>query len=45
MKKLLAAAVIGLSFAPVGVIAQERAEEAFRAMWEGRTHGKTVFTR
>src|SRR6516165_528356 len=23
----------------------ERAEERFRAMWEGRTHGKTVFTR
>jgi NADPH:quinone reductase-like Zn-dependent oxidoreductase len=23
----------------------ERAEEAFRAMWEGITHGKTVFTR
>jgi phenylpropionate dioxygenase-like ring-hydroxylating dioxygenase large terminal subunit len=23
----------------------ERAEEAFRAMWEGRTQGKTVFTR
>src|SRR5439155_5347887 len=28
MKKLLAAAVIGLSFAPVGVIAQERAGDA-----------------
>ena len=23
----------------------ERAEEAFRAMWKGRTRGKTVFTR
>jgi len=22
----------------------ERAEEAFHAMWEGKTHGKTVFT-
>ncbi len=28
MKKLLAAAVIGLSFAPVGVVAQERAGDA-----------------
>jgi NADPH:quinone reductase-like Zn-dependent oxidoreductase len=27
------------------VLSMERAEEAFRAMWEGRTHGKTVFTR
>ena len=27
------------------VLPMERAEEAFRAMWEGRTHGKTVFTR
>jgi D-arabinose 1-dehydrogenase-like Zn-dependent alcohol dehydrogenase len=27
------------------VLRMERAEEAFRAMWEGRTHGKTVFTR
>ena len=30
----------------IGVILpMERAEEGFRAMWEGRTHGKTVFTR
>jgi len=27
------------------VLPMERAEEAFRAMWEGRTRGKTVFTR
>jgi hypothetical protein len=27
------------------VLAMERAEEAFRAMWEGKTRGKTVFTR
>src|SRR5439155_10614640 len=27
------------------VLPMERAEEAFRAMWEGKTHGKTVFTR
>ncbi len=27
------------------VLPMERAEAAFRAMWEGRTRGKTVFTR
>jgi NADPH:quinone reductase-like Zn-dependent oxidoreductase len=27
------------------VLPMERAEEAFTAMWEGQTHGKTVFTR
>jgi NADPH:quinone reductase-like Zn-dependent oxidoreductase len=27
------------------VLPMERAEEAFREMWEGRTSGKTVFTR
>jgi NADPH:quinone reductase-like Zn-dependent oxidoreductase len=27
------------------VMPMERAEEAFRAMWEGRTRGKAVFTR
>ena len=27
------------------VLPMERAEEGFRGMWEGRTHGKTVFTR
>jgi NADPH:quinone reductase-like Zn-dependent oxidoreductase len=27
------------------VVPMERAQEAFRAMWEGQTHGKTVFTR
>src|SRR5262249_2149087 len=26
------------------VLPMERAEEAFRAMWEGKTQGKTVFT-
>jgi NADPH:quinone reductase-like Zn-dependent oxidoreductase len=27
------------------ILPMERAEEAFRAMWEGNTQGKTVFTR
>ncbi len=27
------------------ILPMERAEEAFRAMWEGRTRGKTVFSR
>jgi D-arabinose 1-dehydrogenase-like Zn-dependent alcohol dehydrogenase len=27
------------------VLPMERAKEAFRAMWEGETHGKTAFTR
>ena len=27
------------------VIPMERAREAFRKMWQGETHGKTVFTR
>jgi NADPH:quinone reductase-like Zn-dependent oxidoreductase len=27
------------------VLPMEQAQEAFRAMWEGKTHGKTVFTR
>ena len=27
------------------VLPMGRAEEGFRTMWEGRTHGKTVFTR
>jgi D-arabinose 1-dehydrogenase-like Zn-dependent alcohol dehydrogenase len=27
------------------VLPMERAEEGFRAMWEGRTRGKTVFIR
>ena len=27
------------------VLPMERTEEGFRAMWEGRTHGKTVFSR
>jgi NADPH:quinone reductase-like Zn-dependent oxidoreductase len=27
------------------VLPMERAAEAFRAMWQGETHGKTVFTR
>jgi NADPH:quinone reductase-like Zn-dependent oxidoreductase len=39
--------IAGAGIAPeIGnVFPMERAEEAFRAMWEGRTHGKTVFTR
>jgi len=28
-----------------GVLPMERAAEGFRGMWEGRTHGKTVFSR
>ena len=27
------------------VLPMERAQEAFRAMWKGKTRGKTVFTR
>jgi D-arabinose 1-dehydrogenase-like Zn-dependent alcohol dehydrogenase len=27
------------------VLPMERAEKAFRAMWEGNARGKTVFTR
>jgi hypothetical protein len=27
------------------VLPMQRAEEGFRAMWDGRTRGKTVFTR
>jgi D-arabinose 1-dehydrogenase-like Zn-dependent alcohol dehydrogenase len=27
------------------VLPMQRAEEGFRAMWEGKTRGKTVFTR
>jgi D-arabinose 1-dehydrogenase-like Zn-dependent alcohol dehydrogenase len=27
------------------VLPMEKAADGFRAMWEGRTHGKTVFTR
>jgi len=27
------------------VMPMDQAREGFRAMWEGRTHGKTVFTR
>src|SRR4029079_16826463 len=27
------------------VLPMERAKEAFQAMWEGKTHGKTVLTR
>jgi D-arabinose 1-dehydrogenase-like Zn-dependent alcohol dehydrogenase len=27
------------------VLPMEHAKDAFRAMWEGKTHGKTVFTR
>jgi len=46
MKNMMAF-IAGAGIAPeIGnVLPMERAEEAFRAMWEGRTHGKTVFTR
>jgi D-arabinose 1-dehydrogenase-like Zn-dependent alcohol dehydrogenase len=27
------------------ILPMERAHEAFRKMWQGETHGKTVFTR
>jgi D-arabinose 1-dehydrogenase-like Zn-dependent alcohol dehydrogenase len=27
------------------ILPMERAREAFQAMWEGETHGKTVFSR
>lgn len=27
------------------ILPMDRAEEGFRAMWEGKTSGKTVFTR
>src|SRR3984893_11173658 len=39
--------IAGAGIAPeIGnVLPMERADEAFRAMWEGKTHGKTVFTR
>ena len=46
MKKMIAF-ISSSGIAPeIGkVLPMERAEEAFRAMWEGTTHGKTVFTR
>jgi NADPH:quinone reductase-like Zn-dependent oxidoreductase len=39
--------IVGAGIKPeIGrILPMERAEEAFRAMWEGKTHGKTVFTR
>jgi NADPH:quinone reductase-like Zn-dependent oxidoreductase len=39
--------IVGAGIQPeIGqVLPMERAEEAFRAMWEGDTHGKTVLTR
>ena len=39
--------IVGAGIKPeIGqVLPMERAKEAFRAMWEGETHGKTVFTR
>lgn len=43
MMNLIAQA--GIEPAIGAVLPMERAEEAFRAMWEGKTHGKTVFTR
>jgi D-arabinose 1-dehydrogenase-like Zn-dependent alcohol dehydrogenase len=35
----------GIKTAIGRVLPMERAKEAFRAMWEGETAGKTVFTR
>ena len=43
MMRLLALA--GIEPEIGSVLAMERAEEGFRAMWEGKTRGKTVFTR
>ena len=39
--------IVGAGITPeIGqVLPMDRAEEAFRAMWAGDTHGKTVFTR
>jgi D-arabinose 1-dehydrogenase-like Zn-dependent alcohol dehydrogenase len=39
--------IVGTGIKPeIGqVLPMECAEEAFRAMWNGETHGKTVFTR
>ena len=38
--------IAGQGLAEIGaVLPMERAEEAFREMWEGRICGKTVFTR
>jgi NADPH:quinone reductase-like Zn-dependent oxidoreductase len=39
--------IVGAGIKPeIGqVLPMEHAKEAFRAMWEGETHGKTVFTR
>jgi len=43
MMRLIAQA--GIEPAIGVVLPMERAEEGFRAMWEGKTRGKTVFTR
>src|SRR6266478_10208426 len=43
MVQLIALAGIEPEIGSVALM--ERAEEGFREMWEGRTHGKTVFTR
>jgi D-arabinose 1-dehydrogenase-like Zn-dependent alcohol dehydrogenase len=39
--------IVGTGIKPeIGqVLPMDRAKEAFRAMWEGNTRGKTVFTR
>jgi len=46
MKNLLSF-LVGTGIKPeIGqTLPMERAEEAFRAMWNGETHGKTVLTR
>ncbi len=46
MKNMIAL-IASAGITPVigAVLPMERADDAFRAMWEGRTHGKTVFTR
>jgi NADPH:quinone reductase-like Zn-dependent oxidoreductase len=45
--KYMISFIVGAGIKPkIGqVLPMERAKEAFQAMWEGDTHGKTVFTR
>lgn len=45
--KCMISFIVGAEIKPqIGqVLPMERAKEAFQAMWEGDTHGKTVFTR
>jgi NADPH:quinone reductase-like Zn-dependent oxidoreductase len=46
MKRMISLIIAaGIKPAIGRVLPMERAKEAFRAMWEGETHGKTVFTR